>query len=154
MAHHFLYWLGTGWWCLSLVHASLPCVSMACLLLMDFPWLEGLSVYSAARSWPFVAWMFPWAFVLYVLLPSWARPCLIVAYSFSNPSFAPFIGLLALLPCHSVIPAVLLYDPCLLGSFWACYILSLCLIPVAQYYHCASIHTILGFLDPFHQVEH
>ena len=73
-----------------------------------------------------------------------------MAYSFSNPSFAPFVGLLALLPCHFVIPIMLLYDPCLLGSFWACYILSLCLIPVAQYYHWASIHIILDFLDPFH----
>ena len=72
-----------------------------------------------------------------------------MTYSSSNPSFAPFVGLLTLLPCHSVIPAVLLYDPCLLGSFWACCILSLYLIPVAQYYHWASIHTILGFLDPF-----
>ena len=94
--------------------------------------------------------MFPWAFVLHVLLPSWAGPCLIVAFSFSNPSFAPFIGLLALLPYHFVIPAMLLYDPCLLDSFWACCKLSLCLILVAQYYHWASTHTILGFLDPFH----
>ena len=44
---------------------------------------------------------------------------------------------------------MLLYDSCLLGSFWAYCILSLCLIPLAQYYHWASIHTILGFLDPF-----
>ena len=65
-----LYWLGTDWWCLSLMHASLPCVSMACLLLMHLSWFEGLSVHSAAHSWPLVAWMFPWAFVLYVLLPS------------------------------------------------------------------------------------
>ena len=117
---------------------------------MYLPWLEGLSIHSAACSWLLVAWMFPWAFVLHVLLPSWAGPCLIMAFSFSNPSFAPFIGLLALLPCHFVIPAVLLYDPCLLGSFWACCKLSLCLILVAQYYHWASTHTILGFLDPFH----
>ena len=77
-----------------------------------------------------------------------------MGFSFSNPFFAPFGGLLALLPCHSVIPAVLLFDPCLLGLFWANCMLSLCLIPVAQYYHWASIHAILGFLGPFHPFGH
>ena len=42
MAHH-LYWLGTSGWCLSLVSAPLPCVSMVCLLFMRLPWPEGLS---------------------------------------------------------------------------------------------------------------
>ena len=32
-----LYWLGTSWWCLSLMCAPLSCVSMACLLLTHFP---------------------------------------------------------------------------------------------------------------------
>ena len=72
----FLYWLGTGWWCLSLVCAPLPCVSMACLLFMHLLWPEGLSAHSASRSWPLVVWMSLWAFVLYTLLPSWARPWL------------------------------------------------------------------------------
>ena len=112
-----LYWLGTGWWCLSLVRATFPCVSMACLQLIRLQWPEVLSVHSTARSWPFMAWMVLWAFVLYISLTSWARSCLIVSFSFFNPSFALFIGLLALLPCHSVIPVMLLYGPCLLGSF-------------------------------------
>ena len=73
-----------------------------------------------------------------------------MGFSFSNPFFAPFAGLLALLSCYSVIPVVLLFDLCLLNLFWACCMLSLCLIPVAQYYHWASIHAILGFLGPFH----
>ena len=59
--------------------------------------------------------------------------------------------MLALLPCHSVTPAMLLFDLCLMGLFWACYMFSLCLIPVAWYYHWASIHAILGFLGPFHR---
>ena len=132
------------------MHAPLPCVSIACLLFMR---LHDLKAYLYILLLVLdLLWCecFPWAFVLYVLLPSWVGPYLIVAYSFSNPSFAPFVGLLALLPCHFVIPIMLLYDPCLLGSFWACYILSLCLIPEAQYYHWASIHIILDFLDPFH----
>ena len=77
-------------------------------------------------------------------------PCLIVGFSFSSPFFALFEGLLALLPYHSIIPAVLLFDSCLLGFFWASCMLSLCLISVAQYYHWASIHTFLGFLGLFH----
>ena len=32
-----LYWLGTGWWCLCLARAPLPCMSKACLLLMQLP---------------------------------------------------------------------------------------------------------------------
>ena len=91
-----------------------------------------------------------WAFVLYGLLLSWVGPCLIVGFSLFNPFIAPFIGLLALLPCHSIIPSVVLFDPCLLGFFRACCMLSFYLILVAQYYHWASIHAILGFLDPFH----
>ena len=59
-----LYWLGTSRWCLSLVRAPLPCVSMACLLFMHLPWLKGLSACSATRSWPLVAWMSVWAFIL------------------------------------------------------------------------------------------
>ena len=120
---------------------------MACLLLMRSPWLESLSVHSTSRSWPLVAWIFPWTFILYVLLPSRARPYFIVAYSFSNPFFASFTDLLALLPCHSVIPIVLLFNLRLLGLFWTC-----CMLnssgPVLSlgWYSCY----FLGFLDPFH----
>ena len=91
-----------------------------------------------------------WAFVLYSLLASWAWPCLIVGFSFSNPFFIPLASLLVLLPHHSVIPAVSLFTSCLLGLFLACYMLSLCLIPMAQQYHWASIYATLGFLGPFH----
>ena len=69
-----LYWLGTSWWCLNLVRAPLPYVSMACLLFMRLPWPKGSSAHSTAHStthsWPFVARMSLWSFVLYVLLPS------------------------------------------------------------------------------------
>ena len=53
----FLYWLGTCWWCLSLVHAPLPCVSKVCLLFMRLPWPRGSSMCSAIHSWPLVAWI-------------------------------------------------------------------------------------------------
>ena len=91
-------------------------------------------------------------FFINVLLPSWAGPYLIVGFYFSNPFFALFVGLLALLPCYSVILAVLLFDSCLLGLFfWAYCMLSLCLILVAKYYHWASDHAILGLLGSFHR---
>ena len=32
-----LYWLGIGWWCLGLVHAPVPRMSKACLLVMHLP---------------------------------------------------------------------------------------------------------------------
>ena len=60
-----LYWLGTGWWCLSFVRAPLLCVSIAGL-----PWSEGLSIHSGARSWPLMVWMVLCTFVLYISLPS------------------------------------------------------------------------------------
>ena len=113
-----LYWLGTGWWCLGLMCALLPYVSMACLLLMRLPWLESSSVHFAAHSWPLVMWMVLWAFAFYISLLSWVGPCSIVAFSFFSPFFALVIGLLALLPYHSVTPTTLLCDSCLLGFFF------------------------------------
>ena len=73
-----------------------------------------------------------------------------MGFSFFNPSLTLFTTKLTLLPFHSVIPVMLLFDSCLLGLFWACYMFSLHLILVAQYYHWASIHAVLGFLGPFH----
>ena len=34
---------------------------------------------------------------------------------------------------------------------WACCMLSFCQIPVAQFYHWACTHVVLGFLGPFHR---
>ena len=132
------------------MRAPLPCVSMACLMFMRLPWPEGLSARSATRSWPLVAWMSLWAFILYVLLLSWARSHLVVGLSFFNPSLKFFAGRLTLLSCHPIIHAMLLFDLCLLGLFWACCMLSFCSIPIAQYYHWAHTHDVLGFLCPFH----
>ena len=124
---------------------------MACLLFMRLPWPEGSFAHSATRSWPLVAWMSLWAFILYVLLLSWAGPCLIVGFSFSNPVLTLFVSHLILLPCHPVILAMLLFNLCLMSLFWACYMLSFCSIPIAQHYHWTSTHAVLGFLGPFHR---
>ena len=53
------------------------------------------------------------------LLLSRVGPCLIVGFPLFSPFFAPSIILLPFLPCHSAISAVVLFDPCLLGLFWA-----------------------------------
>ena len=74
-----------------------------------------------------------------------------MGFSFSNSFFTPFVSLLAFLSFHSVIPTVLLFDSCLLGLFWAYCMFSLYLIPMAWYYHWASIHAVLGLLGPFHR---
>ena len=48
-----------------------------------------------------------------------AGPYLIVGFPLFSQFSAPSITLLPFLPYHSVIPAVVLFDPCLLGLFWA-----------------------------------
>ena len=103
--HHVLYWLGTGWWCLGLAHASLPCVSKTCLLLMCLPWLAC----SICRS-SLTVFQFP--FLLWLALLR-ARPCLMMGFAFS---FSPFFSV-TLLPYHSVIPAAKLFASILLGLF-------------------------------------
>ena len=115
---------------------------------MRLPWPEGSFAHSTTCSWPLMAWISLWAFILYFLLLSWAGPCLAMGFSFSNPFLTLFASPLIILPCHLIIPAMLLFNLCLLGLFWACCILSFSSIPVAQHYHWAS--TILGFLGPFH----
>ena len=92
-----------------------------------------------------------WAFILYVLFLSWARFCLVIGLSFFNPSLNLFVDRLTLLPCHPVVPAMLLFDLCLLGLFWVCCMFSFSSIPIAQYYHWACTLAVLGFLGPFHR---
>ena len=45
----FLYWLGTGWWCLGFAHTPLLRTSKACPLLMRLPCFEGSSVHSVTH---------------------------------------------------------------------------------------------------------
>ena len=81
-------------------------------------------------------------------------PCVILGWSLFTPFLTPSVDLLAFLPCHSVIPTVVLLGLYLLGHFSglaACF--PFYLITVAQYYHWACIHTTSGFLDPFHCLQ-
>ena len=71
-----------------------------------------------------------------------------------NSFFTLFTSLLAFLPCHSVIPAILIIWLMLARPFLGLLYIFLWLILVAQYYHRASIHAVLGFLGPFHPFGH
>ena len=104
------------------------------LLVLDFLWCEWVSEPSFFMSHFLPRLDLAWL---------WDFPSLIC-------SLPLFTGLLALLPCHSIISVVLLFDPYLLGLFWAYCMFFLFLILVAQYYYWASIHAVLGFLGPFH----
>ena len=54
------------------------------------------------------------------LLLSRAGPCLIVGFPPFSPFFAHSVILLPFLPYHSVVPAMVSFDPCFLSFFWAC----------------------------------
>ena len=109
-----------------------------------------------------------WSSILYGLLPPRAGPFLIVGFLPFSPLFAPFIGLPVFLPCHYVIPAMALFDPCLLGlirptvysslNWLQCpnmaieFILMLLSAFLIHYITCGLIWPIslsLGNLDPF-----
>ena len=119
-----LYWLGTGWWCLGLTHGPLLCTSKACPLLMHLPWPGG----------SFVHLFFDFSFFI-VLFLSRAGPCLIVGFPLFSPLFAPFVTLLPFLSCRSAIYAVVLFDPCLLGFFWASCMFFFEQVTMPQYGH-------------------
>ena len=95
-----------------------------------------------------------WVFILYILLPPRAGSCLGMDLSFFNPTFTFFVGQLTPLPCCPVVSAMLSFDLCWLGLFWACCTLSFYSVPVAQYYCWACTHAVLGFLGPFYSLGH
>ena len=107
--HCILYWLGTNWWGLGFVRASLPCASKICLLLMRLPRLVCIV------CCPFLT-------IFWFLFPLWLAlfgvgPYLMVGFAFSSahPSSCYY-----LLPYHSIIPAAKLFCFKLGGPLWAC----------------------------------
>ena len=84
------------------------------------------------------------------LLFSRVGPCLIVGFPLFSTFFAPSVILLPFLPYHSTIPIVVLFDPCLLGLFWACCMFFSQLVTMTQYGHLVYTHATLGFLDLLH----
>ena len=122
MTYHFLYWLGTGWWCLGLARALFLHMSRICPLLMRLSWSRGSFAHSAAHPWLLMAWAIFWFPILYGLLPLKAGLCLIVGFSSFNLLFLLLPqSCYHFLPYHSVIPAVMLFNPCLLGLFGPAY---------------------------------
>ena len=116
-----LYWLGIGWWCLGFVCAPLLCMSKACLLLMHFHDLEThMCILSLILDLLWRELFSNPPFFMVCFLQGLSLAWLWDFLSFSL-LFAPSVGLLVFLPCHPVIPVVVLFDPCLLGLFGARY---------------------------------
>ena len=116
MTHHLLYWLGTGWWSVSLACAQLLRVSKTCPLRL--PWSRGSSTHPSIHPWLLIAWAIFWFLILYGPLSLRAGLCLIVGFSSFNLFFCSFLqSCYHFLPYHSIIPAVMLFDPSLLGLF-------------------------------------
>ena len=85
---------------------------------MRLHWSGGSSTHSAAPLWLLMATAIFWFFVLYGLLPLGSRFCLIVGSSSFNLIFCSFLqSCYHFLPYHSVIHAMMLFDPSLLGLF-------------------------------------
>ena len=82
------------------------------------------------------------------LLLSRVGPYLIVSF----PLFSQFfvLSIILLLSYHSAIPAMVLFDLCLLCLFWACCKFFSQLLTMTQYGHWIYTHATLGFLDPLH----
>ena len=116
MTHHLLYWLGTGWWCLGLARAPLLCMSKTCPLLMRLSWSRGSSAHSTAPLWLLMSSAIFWFFILYGLLPLGVGLYLIVGSSSFSLLFYSFLqSCYHFLPYNSAIPAVMFFDPSLLG---------------------------------------
>ena len=103
---------------------------------MRLPWSRGSSVHSTVHPWPLMAWTVFWFLIPYGLLFSRAGPYLIVGFSFFSLLFTSSVVLLPFLPCHSAIPAVVLYSS-VNGS--------LCPSMVIRF-----TYVTLGFLDPLY----
>lgn len=79
---------------------------------------EGSSAHPATHPWLLMAWAFFWFPILYGLLPLGVGLCLIVGFSSFSLFFCSFLqSCYHFLPYHSTIPAVMLFDPSLLGFF-------------------------------------
>ena len=104
-------------------HSSLTSYGMNCFLIFH-------SLLDCSFQGLGLAWL--WVFLLF------------------SPLFAPSVILLPFLPCHSTISAVMLFDSCLLGLFWAWCMFFFQYVIITQYGHWIYTHATLGFLDPLH----
>lgn len=140
--HGVLYWLGIGWWCLSLALASFLCMSKIYLLLMRSPWSKGSSTQSIAHPWL----LFSDFSFFYGLLPLGAGLYLMVGFAFFQPTL--LLLLFPAIPFYYSYCDVIWPNPT--GPLWA---------SMAQYDHwffyyitCGlqcPICFLLGILDSF-----
>ena len=117
MTHHLLYWLGIVWWSMGLVCAQLLHMSKTCLLLMCSQWSGGSSAHSAVHPWLFIASSYFLISHPFMACSLWGWALFDYGLSFIQPVLVLFFAVLYFLPYHSVIPAVMSYDPSLLGFF-------------------------------------
>ena len=156
MAHHScIGWVQVGGaWALWMLHFHVCpwffCCSCVC---HDLEACLAFVAHSATHSWPLVKWMSHWVFILYILPPPCAGSYLGMGLSFFNPTLTLFVGWSTPSLCRPVVYAMLLFDLCLLGLFWACCMLSFYSIPIAQYYRWACTHVVLRFIGPFHHFQ-
>jgi len=94
-----------------------------------------------------------WVFILYILILPWVRHYLGMSLFFLNSALVYFyfwfVGWLVFLPRHSIASTILSLNLCLLGLLWACQVLFLYSVHVAQYFCWVNSHTVLGFFSPF-----
>ena len=161
MTHHFLYWLGTGWWCLGLTHAPLLCTSKTCTLLMLLSWSGGSSMHSTTHPWPLMAWTAFWFLIPYNLLLSRAGPCLIVGFSSFSLFFAPSVILLpfSTIPLYCSCRGVIWLVPA--RPLWACYLffpqwlnMVIGFILMLLWYFLDLFHCLLALWSHFFLLEH
>ena len=150
MTHHSLYWLGTGWWYLDLVHALLLYMSKTCPLCL--PWSRGSSAHSTAHPWLFMAWAIFWFLILYGLLPFRAGLCLIVCSSSFSLLSHSFRGLAPI--SYRTTLSFLLW--CYLTpAYWASLGLLLILLLMTQYDHLGFVlHCLWAILSHLFPLRH
>ena len=124
---------------------------------MHLPWVGSLLVHSTTHSWLLMAWTVFWPSLLHGLLPPRVGPCLIVGLALSfSPLFVPSVSLPMFLPCHSIIPIAVLFNPCLLCLFqayymdflqWPSILIGFILMPLWGFFW--PIMLVLGSFGPF-----
>ena len=139
MTHHsYIGWVQVGGaWALYVLHFHvypwLVCCSCVChdmraclhvlLLVLDLLWCGWVSKLSF-----FISYFFPRLGLTW----SWAFPSSIHSLPYLWVGWHSCHAISLFLPCHPIVPAMLLFGLCLLGLFWACYILSFCSIPIVS----------------------
>ena len=113
MTHHFLYWLGTGWWSLGLVRASTSSPTAHAFAVF---WRLVYTFYRALWASYGMGFFLICHSLWLASFGDWAL--LDRGHSFPRPILCSLRGLVSIfLQYHFAIPAVMLLDSILLGLF-------------------------------------